>query len=627
MASVARATYTPFPFSAIVGQDEPKLALILAAINPRVGGVLLSGPKGTGKTTLVRAAGELLPALERATCPYGCDPNGSNLCAACAATLESGKPLATKKTRGEIVELPVNAQLDDVVGAIDLKAALERGTIDFRPGLLARANRNVLYVDEVNLLSDLVVDALLDAAAQGVVHVKRGQHAIDYPSRFTLIGTMNPEEGELRPQITDRIGLRVFVRSAPSFEERLEIYRRNASFARDARAFTATFEGATKKLRTKLAQALKRIESVRVDAAAEAAAIEATARLGIDSHRTEFVALEAATALAAWEGRDVATPADVARVFPLAARLRRSRLRVEAQSEHLAEDAAIEAALEATLGEGANDMPEEQVEPAPRIVVAPELTQKTPLPERPQREREGQPIGSQALGPNGRLDIGATLLDRAASSRAGISPEPKEPVEAATPPRLSILVVDASLSTQKSSELVRAATRELLRPVYTDRERAALISCWGPHATIAVDENTGRNIDLVAARLDELEPGAVRALTPLPEALELARTIAERFRRAHAGAEVDIAVFSDGRANVPLGGEAMLAAALDGDGVRELGELAAEQCRHIASQLAGRAKLTCVNLDEYEAHPLMREIATLARGTYFPLSSVVAKIL
>jgi Mg-chelatase subunit ChlI len=628
MASTARASYTPFPFAAIVGQDEAKLALLLAAINPRVGGVLLSGPKGTGKTTLVRAAGDLLPPLERADCAYGCDPSGSSLCADCAATVERGERPASKKLRGEIVELPTNAQLDDVVGAIDLKAALERSAIDFRPGLLARANRNVLYVDEINLLADLVVDALLDAAAQGVVHVKRGQHAIDYPSRFSLIGTMNPEEGELRPQITDRIGLRVFVRSAPSFEERLEIYRRNAAFAREPRAFAARYETATKKLRTKLGAALRRIDAVHVEPAAEAAAIEATARLGIDSHRTEFVALEAASALAAWEGRTSVTPADVARVFPLAARLRRSRLRVEAQSEHLAEDAAIAAALEATLGEGASDVTEDQRnDSAPRIIVAPELTQKAPLPERIGREREGQPVGSQSLGPNGRLDIAATLLDRAAANRAGIAPEPKEPVEAVTPARLSILVVDASLSTQKSAELVRAASRELLRPVYTERERAALISCWGPHAELAVDEHTGRNIDLVAARLDELEPGAIRALTPLPEALELARTLVERFRRAHPGAEIDIAVFSDGRANVPLGGEALLAAALEGDGARELADLAAEQCRHIAAQFASRANLTCVNLDEYEAHPLMRELASLARGRYFPLSAVVAKIL
>jgi len=628
MASAARATYTPFPFAAIVGQDEAKLALILAAINPRVGGVLLSGPKGTGKTTLVRAAGELLPPLERATCPYGCDPHGANLCAACAATLERGATVDSKKLRGEIVELPTNAQLDDVVGAIDLKAALERSTIDFRPGLLARANRNVLYVDEINLLSDIAVDALLDAAAQGVVHVKRGQHAIDYPSRFTLIGTMNPEEGELRPQITDRIGLRLFIKSAASFEERLEIYRRNAAFARDPRTFAAGYDSMTDKLRSRLAAALRRIETVKVEPAAEAAAIEAVARLGIDSHRTEFVALEAASALAAWEGRKRATPADVVRVFPLAARLRRSRLRVEAQSEHLAEDAAIEAALEATLGDDPGDAAaEDDTERAPRIVVAPELTTKTPLPQRPQREREGQAVGSQPLQSGGRLDLGATLLDRAASTKAGIASKPKEPVDAATPPRLSILVVDASLSTQKSSELVRAASRELLRPIYTERERAALISCWGPHAQIAVDENTGRNIDLVAARLDELEPGAIRALTPLPEALECARTIAERFRRANPGCEIDITIFSDGRANVPLGGDALLAAALDGDGGRELAELATEQCRQIAALLAGRANLTCVNLDEYEAHPLMRELAALARGRYFPLSAVVAKIL
>jgi Mg-chelatase subunit ChlD len=316
-------------------------------------------------------------------------------------------------------------------------------------------------------------------------------------------------------------------------------------------------------------------------------------------------------------------------VLPLAARLRRSRLRVEALSEHLAEDAAIAAALEATLGENASDdAPRDDDAPsAPRIIVAPELTKKDALAAKPQREREGEPVAVRELQPGGRLDVGATILDRAASARANVPAQPKEAIESATPARLSILVVDASLSTQKSAELVRAAGRELLRPIYTERERAALVSCWGPRAQIVVDENTGRNVDLVASRLDELEPGAVRALTPLPEALELARTIADRFRRAHPGAAIDIAVFSDGRANVPMGGDALLARALDGDGAREIAELAQEQCRTIAAQFAGRANLTCVNLDEYEAHPMMRELATLARGRYFPLSAVVAKIL
>lgn len=626
MPTVARAAYVPYPFVAIVEQTEPKLALTLAAINPRIGGVLLTGPKGTGKTTLVRAAGELLPIQERATCPYGCDPAGSHLCAACAATLERGAKPATRKTRGEIVELPANAQLDDVVGAVDLRAALERSSVAFRPGLLAQANRNVLYVDEINLLADVVVDALLDAAAQGVVHVKRGQHAIDYPARFTLVGTMNPEEGELRPQITDRIGLRVFVAAANEHAQRLEIYRRNARFARDPHAFAAQYSKATAAYRTRLGRAIKLLASVVVGEDAERVAIDAVTRLGIDSHRTEIVALEAAAALAAWEGRSQATAADVLRVFPLAARLRRSRLKVEALSEHLAEDAAIKSALDQTPATASDTAVDDDAAPSGMAtIVSPELTQRPAQKKRPQSATEGQPIATQSLQ-TGRLDIGATVLDRSVSRRAGVAPEPQERVEVAAPPRLNILVVDASLSTKDAAEYVRAASRELLRPVYAERERAALVSCWGPRAEIVVDENTGRNVDLVASRLLELEPGNVKALTPLAGALEHVRRIAERYRRANAGAQVDVAVFSDGRANVPLGDESVITSALASGDSKALMELAAEQCRALAATVAGRASMTFVNLDAYEAYPLMRELAAISKGRYFALMDVVAKI-
>jgi magnesium chelatase subunit I len=627
MPRTNRITYVPFPFVAIVGQDEPRLALTLATINPRIGGVLLSGPKGTGKTTLVRSAGALLPALVRATCAYGCDIESTNLCATCADTIERGERPKTRKTPGEIVELPANAQLDDVVGAIDLRAALERSAVSFRPGLLASANRNVLYVDEINLLADTVVDALLDAAAQGVVHVKRGQHAIDYPSRFTLVGTMNPEEGELRPQITDRIGLRVFVGAANERAERLEIYRRNALFLRDPRAFAESYDKQTAAYRKRLARAIALLPSTTLDEAAAGAAIDAVTRLGIDSHRTEIVALEAALAHAAWHGRTAATVEDVLAVFPLAARLRRSRLKVEALSEHLAEDAAIAAALEATASES-DRTPDDDTrqQNGSAMIVSPALTARTPSKQRAQHAIEGQPVATRPLGPSGRLDITATLVDRTVAEKAGVAAEPQERVDIAAPPRLTILVVDASLSTRESAEYVRAASRELLRPVYAERERAALVSCWGPQAEVVVDENTGRNVDLVASRLESLDPGEGRALTPLAGAIEHVRRIAERFRRAHPGANVDVAIFSDGRANVPLGDPAQVARALAGGDARALTDLATEQCRALAAAIAGRVALTCVNLDRYEAHPLMREIGDIARGRYFALTDVVAKI-
>jgi len=618
-----RAAYVAYPFTAIVAQDEPKLAVLLAAVNPRIGGVLLSGPKGIGKTSIVRGAGELLPIQLRAACPYGCEPDGPSLCEECAAP-QAGRP-RPRKTRAAIVELPANAQIDDVVGAIDLRAALGSAKIAFRPGLLAQANRSLLYVDEINLLSDVIVDVLLDASAQGVVQVKRGQHALAYPSRFSLIGTMNPEEGELRPQITDRIGLRVFVAPAQSREERAEIYRRNAAFARAPQQFADAYAAKTRALRARIVRAVRLLPAVVPSAEAQSVAVDAVTRLGIDSHRTEFVALEAACALAALEGRAIANAQDVRRVFPMAARLRRSRLRVQALTEYHAEDATIAAALEAAQAQD-HDPRDDAEARGDAAIVSPELTERAPRRARAQTQREGQPVEVRPLG-NGRVDIPATIIERSVSAHAPGAAELKESVDSVLPLHLTVFVVDASQSTVKSAAAVQAASRELLRPIYAERDRAALISCWGPSADVLVDENAGRNVDLVALRLAELTPNGARALTPLPDALEQARRITERFRRANPSADVEIAVFSDGRANVPLGGQDELARLLAATSdTRGLSDTAAEQCRTVAARLAGRAATTFINLDDFESSALMRELAALARGRYFALNDVVARV-
>jgi magnesium chelatase subunit I len=335
-----------FPFSAIVGQDEMKLALLIASVDPSVGGVLIFGDRGTGKSTAVRALAALLPTMRAVVgCPYGCDPaKVAGLCGACdgpaaskpaaagkSRTAAAAKPAAEPKSHAvpvPVVDLPLGATEDRVVGALDLERALAHGQKAFEPGLLARANRGFLYIDEANLLEDHLVDLLLDVAASGENVVEREGLSIRHPARFVLVGSGNPEEGELRPQLLDRFGLSVEVKTPTDLPTRIEVVRRRDTFERDPAAFIAAWEKEDAKLRRRLTAARSHLAGVQVpDRVLEQAAGLCMA-LGTDGLRGELTLMRAARALAAFEGDRAVGDAHLKRVAApaLRHRLRRNPL-------------------------------------------------------------------------------------------------------------------------------------------------------------------------------------------------------------------------------------------------------------------------------------------------------------
>ncbi|MBV8860154.1 MAG: magnesium chelatase ATPase subunit I [Acidobacteria bacterium] len=592
-----------FPFTAIVGQEEMKLALLLNVVAPAVGGLLVTGHRGTGKSTAVRALADLLPQLDAVKgCAYNCDPaDEAGLCDDCVARRDSGENLKRERRGVPVVELPLGATEDRVCGTIDLGRALQEGVKEFEPGLLARANRGFLYIDEVNLLEDHLVDLLLDVAATGHNRVEREGVSAEHPARFRLVGSCNPEEGELRPQLLDRFGLCVEVETEKDLDRRVLIVERREAFDRDPAAFQLSIQTEQAGLRRRVTRAAALYPKVEVPREVIRQIAGLCLRLGVDGHRGEITLTRAARALAALEGRREVSAEDVRRVAPMSLRhrLRRDPLeqgggsaRVERASEEVlgrneadpeqpsegenarrphapfkvrdeaADDAGhdekviVPPPAEVGLRPGALDESERGRIPAPKQASAPARRRAGGGSTFSARGRYAGATPSKSEGTRVALD--ATLRAAAAGrtaqgARFRVTPEAlRYKRHRSRSGTLFIFLVDTSGSMALNRiEQAKGALAQLLRRSYVNRDRVALVVFRGGGAELLLPPSG--SVSRARALLDALPVGGA---TPLASGLLRALEVARRADAAGAG-RIRLVVFTDGRANVPLNVESV----------------------------------------------------------------------
>jgi magnesium chelatase subunit D len=550
-----RTAEHPYPFSAVVGLPDLRLALLLNAVSPAVGGVLVRGEKGTAKSTIVRALAGLLPAVDVVRgCRFGCDPAGTD--PECPDGPHDVTAPASRRP-ARLVELPVGATEDRLVGALDLQRALSDGVKAYEPGLLAAAHRGLLYVDEVNLLPDHLVDLLLDAAAMGRAYVERDGVSVRHAARFLLVGTMNPEEGELRPQLLDRFGLAVDVAAPREPAERAEVIRRRLAYEADPAGFAARWQPTEHGLAEQISTARARLPHVVLPDAELLRIAAVCAAFGVDGLRADLVVARAAVALAAWRGVERVTEAEIRDAARLALPHRRRR-------DPLDPPGLSDADLDSALEQAAEQVPDP--DPPPPAGAAPEpgdeevtgdgsATHRAAA-DAPYRARllavpgvgkdsaggrrsaaygrSGRVVGARRpAGPVRAVHLPATVL-AAATGR----PEPgrvrvavddlREAVHRGREGNLVLFVVDASgsMAARQRMRTVKAAVLSLLRDAYQRRDKVGLITFRGAGATVVLPPTTSHEVG--AARMRELATGG---RTPLADGLRVAARTVEAYRR------------------------------------------------------------------------------------------------
>lgn len=664
------------PFTSIVGQDNMKYALILNAINPRIGGVLIRGEKGTAKSTAVRALADLLEDISAVEgCPFNCNPvDVKEMCDLCYELNQKGGLRSTKR-RTPVVNLPLGATEDRVVGSLDVERAIKEGIKALEPGILAAANRGILYIDEVNLLDDHVADVLLDSAAMGVNIVEREGVSVAHPARFILVGTMNPEEGEIRPQLLDRFGLQVSVEVIEDADQRVEIIKRAEWHEADPEGFAAKYAHEQDDLRRRISNAKRLLPGVKLGDPLLKAIAVSCCEMGVKTHRAEIVIARTARTIAAFEGRSEVNYDDVRRAMMLALPHRmRSRpfepptLNKERLDKTLSQHKPPEEHKEAggprendgrkgkhekDHGESENDgkcddiAPDRGIDGDPGPVQShaeekvfdpgePIDARMIRIPRRMDRiaRRSGgrrmRSLSMKSAGrylrhrlPKGGKDFALDATIRAAAPyqrmRSGpntVNVKAQDLREKERVRRISACVlfaVDASgsMGAARRMESAKGAVLSMLMDSYQKRDRVGMIAFRGSEAELLLPP--GRSVDLAMSRLKEMPTGG---RTPLSAGLSRALAVLKGELFKDRETKPMLVLVSDGRANVAMSGD-----------IRQ-------EIKEISRQFRDSGVHTIVIDTETMGSTSMEmhlgfcsEIAAEAAGSYYPISSLSADSL